>query len=177
MFLGKIMHRIKNLRLKREFSHFGEKTYIDYNFKGIGLSNFSIGDNSYVGCNNYWMSSRAKIVIGNYVMFGPEVMIITGNHKTDVVGEYMANITDDFKNSNDDKDVIICDDCWIGARAIILKGVVIGTGSVIAAGAVVTKSIPPYTIFYGNGKMKDRFTEKQKKEHIILMEKKYGKKQ
>ena len=46
--------------------------------------------------------------------------------------------------------VIIEDDVWIGARAIILPGVIIGKGSVIGAGAVVAKSIPPYSVAVGN---------------------------
>ena len=46
--------------------------------------------------------------------------------------------------------VIIEDDVWIGARVIILPGVTIGTGSVIGAGAVISKSIPPYSVAVGN---------------------------
>ena len=49
----------------------------------------------------------------------------------------------------DDQDIIVEDDVWIGARAIILKGVTIGKGSVVGAGAVVTKTIPPYSIVGG----------------------------
>ncbi len=46
--------------------------------------------------------------------------------------------------------VIIEDDCWIGAGAIILNGITIGKGSVVGAGSVVTKDVPPYTIVAGN---------------------------
>lgn len=54
-------------------------------------------------------------------------------------------------NSNPivDKPVYIGDDVWIGCRSIILKGVTIGRGAVIAAGSVITKDIPPYTIWGG----------------------------
>ena len=48
------------------------------------------------------------------------------------------------------KKITIEDDCWIGARCIILKGVTIGHGSIIAAGSVVVKSVPPLTIYGGN---------------------------
>lgn len=46
--------------------------------------------------------------------------------------------------------VKICNDCWIGAGAIILNGVTIGEGAVVGAGAVVTKNVEPYTIIAGN---------------------------
>ena len=48
------------------------------------------------------------------------------------------------------KPVIIEDNVWIGRRVMINKGVRIGEGSIIAAGAVVTKSVPPYSVVYGN---------------------------
>jgi acetyltransferase-like isoleucine patch superfamily enzyme len=49
----------------------------------------------------------------------------------------------------DDRDVVISDDVWIGTRAIILHGVTIGRGAVVAGGAVVTKNVPPYAIVGG----------------------------
>ena len=61
----------------------------------------------------------------------------------------MACVTDDEKLPENDLDVVFEGDNWIGASAIILKGVTIGKGSVIAAGSVVTKSIEPYTIVGG----------------------------
>ena len=53
------------------------------------------------------------------------------------------------KRLEDDQDVIIEDDIWVGSRAVILKGVRIGRGSIIAAGAIVNKDVPPYTIVAG----------------------------
>ncbi|MEV7663036.1 DapH/DapD/GlmU-related protein [Paenarthrobacter sp. NPDC089316] len=48
------------------------------------------------------------------------------------------------------REVVIEDDVWIGARAIILPGVRVGRGSVVAAAAVVTKSVPPFSVVAGN---------------------------
>ena len=67
--------------------------------------------------------------------------------------------------------VVIEDDVWIGANVTILKGVTIGHGSVIAAGAVVTQSFPPYSIIGGVPArlLKQRFTEEQQKENDRLL--------
>ncbi len=50
----------------------------------------------------------------------------------------------------DRKPIIVSDDVWIGARSIILKGVIIGRGSIIASGSVVTKDVPPGVVVGGN---------------------------
>lgn len=64
-------------------------------------------------------------------------------------------------------DVVIEEGCWIGTRAIILKGVRVGKGSVIGAGAIVTKDVPPYSIYVGVPSMKilPRFTKEEILEH------------
>ena len=111
--------------------------------------NIFCGDYVSLGDRPCLSATRSKIVIGNHVMFGPEVVIQGGNHRTDVVGRFMESITDAEKRPEDDRDVIVGDDVWIGARAIILHGVTIDRGAVVAAGAVVTKDVPPYAIVGG----------------------------
>ena len=80
-------------------------------------------------------------------MFGPRVTVITGNHRTDVVGKPMIEVTE--KLPENDQDVVFEGDNWIGANVTILKGVTIGEGAVIAAGAVVTKNVDGYSIWGG----------------------------
>lgn len=75
--------------------------------------------------------------------------MISGNHRIDIPGKYMSEATDAMKRMEDDQDIVIEDDVWIGCNAIILKGVTIGTGAVIAAGAVVTKDVPENCIAMG----------------------------
>jgi maltose O-acetyltransferase len=106
-----------------------------------------VGNDVDLGWKPILWAVESQIKIGNKVMFGPEVVLIGGEHNTSVVGNYMFDVTE--KRPEDDRDVIIEDDVWIGSRAIILKGVTIGRGSIVAAGAVVTKSVPPYTIVAG----------------------------
>ena len=76
-----------------------------------------------------------------------------------------------LSNLDFDEDVIIGEGCWIGTRAIILKGVTIGKGSVVGAGAVVTKDIPPYSIYVGvpTARVFPRFTEEEIIEHERML--------
>lgn len=58
-------------------------------------------------------------------------------------------MTREEKLPENDRPVVIEDDVWVGANVTILKGVTIGRGSIVAAGAVVTKSFPPYSVIGG----------------------------
>ena len=102
-----------------------------------------------IGRQCLFFSTRAQVKIGNDVMFGPGVYVITGNHRTDIKGRPMISIRDDEKRASDDEDVVFVGDNWIGARSIILKGVTIGKGAVIAAGSVVTRDVPENEIWGG----------------------------
>ena len=130
--------------------------------------NIYLGNNIYLGPNLIFMSSRAKIYIGDHVVFGPQAVIISGDHRIDVPGKFIDEIKDNDKRPQDDQDVIIKGDNWIGARAIILKGVTIGEGAVVAAGAIVTKDVPPYAIVGGNPArvIQYRFDDNTLKQHI-----------
>ena len=143
----------------KQVSARGEDITIGEGFSACGYENISFGSHVYIGPRAVFLAAKAKISIGDYVMFGPEVMIITGNHRMDVVGEYMYNVCE--KLPENDQDVVIEKDCWIGARSIILKGVTIGEGSVVAAGAVVLKDVPPYSIYISKDKILPRFTEEE----------------
>ena len=131
------------------------------------LNHVSIGNHTSIGPRNEFNTKIAFIKIGDHVITAPEVMFITGGHRFNIVGKYIDEITDSMKESVDDLDIIIENDVWIGARAIILKGVTIGKGSVVAAGSVVTKNVEPYSVVGGVPAklIKKRFTEEQIKIH------------
>jgi acetyltransferase-like isoleucine patch superfamily enzyme len=106
---------------------------------GEGLvigNNVGISQHAFIGV-------RGKVVIGNNVIMGPNVTIYAANH----------NFEDPDRLINDQGEsregIMIEDDCWLGTGCVILDGVKIGQGSVIAAGCVVTKSVPPYSIVAG----------------------------
>jgi maltose O-acetyltransferase len=115
----------------------------------LSFSNISIGNNVYIGPNACFLSAKAKIIIGNDVLFGPNVTIITGDHRYDLPGRTMFSINNTEKLSSNDQNVVFEGDNWIGANSTILKGVIIGYGSIIGAGSVVTHSIPKNTVFAG----------------------------
>lgn len=110
----------------------------------------TVGDNVTLGARPTLLATRSTIRIGNNVMFGPGVTVRGGNHRFDIVGLPINAVTDEMKLPEDDLGVVIEDDVWVGGGATILAGVTVGRGSVIGGSAVVTKSIPPYSIAVGN---------------------------
>jgi len=134
-------------------------------------SNVFVGNDVYVGPNALFLTSKAKIILGDHVIFGPNVSMITGNHRIDIVGRYISSVTDEEKLPDNDSNIILEGDNWIGANAMILKGVTIGTGAVVAAGAVVTKNIPEYTIWGGvpAHQMSVRFDDLEIKRHKDIL--------
>ncbi|MCC8423760.1 DapH/DapD/GlmU-related protein [Mucilaginibacter sp. UR6-11] len=106
-----------------------------------GVGDVTIGNHTLIGMRN---TIIGPVAVGNNVIFAQNIVTSGLNH------EYR----DVNKPINQQKtiiaQIIIEDDCWIAANAVITAGVTIGKHSVIAAGAVVTKSVPPYSIAAGN---------------------------
>lgn len=144
-----------------------------------GLWNMSIGDGSSIPKGSTFYCTEVPLNIGKKVIFGPNPTIITGDHRIDVIGKYIMDSHE--KLPENDAPVVIEDDVWCGANVTILKGVTIGRGSVVAAGAVVTKSCPPYSIIGGVPAkvLKMRFTpeEFEEHEHFLKKIKEYANKQ
>ncbi len=101
----------------------------------------SIDDNSGIGIK---CEINGPVYIGKNVMMGPEVIIYTHNHEFS-----QLDIPMNQQGKGKTEPVYIGDDVWIGRRVIILPGVHIGSGSIIGAGAVVTKDIPEYSVAVG----------------------------
>lgn len=102
----------------------------------------SIGNGSGIGVDS---CIPASVIIGENVMMGQECLMFTSNHCIDRLDIPMG-----AQGSTEVKPIVIGNDVWIGARAIILPGVHIGNGCVIGAGAVVTKDVPDFEIWGGN---------------------------
>ena len=140
-----------------------------------GLWNLSVGDGTSIPKGSTIYCTDAACTIGKKVLFGPKPTIISGDHRIDLLGKYIADVTVEEKFVDGvnvyDQPVVIEDDVWCGANVTILKGVTIGHGSVVAAGAVVTKSFPPYSIIGGIPAklIKMRFTEEEIMEHERML--------
>jgi acetyltransferase-like isoleucine patch superfamily enzyme len=95
-------------------------------------------------------------------MIGPELLITGADHRFDEPGVAVI-----FSGRPEPEACVIEDDVWIGARVTVLKGVRIGRGAIVAAGALVSRDVPPYTIVGGvpARPIRLRFDEEQQKIH------------
>lgn len=130
----------------------GEHSHI---LKDCIINSSSIGMYSYVGSNSIIQHTR----VGNYCSIANDVMCGLGSHplnrfSTSPIFYRQKNplnysLVEDDNSIIEYKSIIIGNDVWVGAKAIILDGVTVGTGAVIAAGAVVTHDVKPYSIVGG----------------------------
>lgn len=157
--------------LKRPLFRKYGKNFIFHSNSVFSFNTIEVGNDVYIGPGAHFRSPNSKIVIGNKVMFGPYVRVLGGDHNFKEIGQYIRDVKN--KNPKDDQPIYIEDDVWIGAGATILKGVRIGRGSVIGAGAIVTKNVEPYSIFVPakGSVIKKRFNEEERAKHEELLRK------
>jgi acetyltransferase-like isoleucine patch superfamily enzyme len=108
------------------------------------------GRNIYLGLNSHinqhcciWASENSKIILGDNLLMGPGTRMFSSNHsaaRQDIPMNIQPHI---------EKDIVVGDDVWIGANSVVVAGVEIGRGTIVAAGSVVTKNLPEYVIAGG----------------------------
>ncbi len=108
----------------------------------IGEGQIIIGD--HVGLNGTIITARKKITIGDYTMIGPNTIIVDND------GHNAWPPRERWTTSGIAEEIIIENDVWIGMNCIILKGVKIGSGSIIAAGSVVIHNVDANSLYAGN---------------------------
>lgn len=138
--------------LKQLFANTGSNVSVGTPFICDYGRNISIGNNVSINMNCTFVDCN-QITIGNHVLIASNVQLYTATHPI----ELSERLTPDW---NDDSEqyfcrtyalpIIIEDCCWLGGGVIVLPGVTIGKGSVIGAGSVVTKDIPPNSLAVGN---------------------------
>jgi len=168
--LGHRIARRANMYVVRErFASHGKNVLFDPR-DTFTYERIHVGDDVFIGPGAFFAATETTIRIGNKVMFGPRVTLLGGNHNSGSVGQYMFDVKE--KRPDDDQPILIEDDTWIGACAIVLKGVTIGRGAIVGAGAVVTRSLPSYAIAVGNPArvVRLRFTEEEQARHEALLE-------
>ena len=132
----------------------------DFDFDLVSVGNFSYGDINVLSAR-----SVNKLKIGHFCSIADNVkFVLNSDHPTNFISTYPFKtlMLEKGPEAISKGNIIIEDDVWIGTSCIIMSGVRIGQGAIIAAGAVVTKDIPPYAIVGGVPAkiIKYRFDEK-----------------
>ena len=140
--------RKKMREWKRRNAHNEMIPVNEFNFDSVIIGNYSYGELTVINFNE-----KETLHIGNYCSVASGVVfVLNGDHPT----EYLSTFPFKVKclgistyEATSKGDIIVDDDVWIGQNAIILSGIHIGQGAVIAAGSIVTKDVPPYAIVGG----------------------------
>lgn len=137
---GRIFNASRCILLRLIVPQFGEGNEID--------GHVYVGDGSDVEIGSRCQINRGcrlnRVRIADNVMIGPDVIVVGKLHHTTSIDVPMIDQGDYEKSPT-----VIHEDVWIGARAIILPGVVIGTGAIVGAGAVLTRDVTPRTVVGG----------------------------
>lgn len=138
--LATVKNRIKRLRKKYwAWSYFrNTRVTVHGKIKVLAPERIAFGENCFIN-ENVLIDPGRGLHIGNNVVISPGVMILGSDL------DYGRDIMDHVAGK-----IVIEDDVWIGAGSIILKNTTIGQGSVIGAGSVVTRDIPPNVVAAGN---------------------------
>jgi len=162
MFVKKLIRKLYYFSYFRKFKKYGKNIHLSKNGSIVRPNEIIFGNNIFIN-RNFHISARS-LVFGDNIMIGPNLVIECDNHIYNKAGYTMFEIS----QQRDVKGVTIENDIWIGANVVILPGVKIGEGSIIGAGSVVTKSIPPYSICVGVPccPKKRRFSDSNLKKHL-----------
>jgi len=144
------------------FNHFalGNHSVVeDFSCLNNAMGNLIIGNNSRIGLGN---TIIGPVLIGNEVNIAQNVTISGLNHNYQDVNKMIAS------QGVSTFPIVIEDDVWIGANSVILSGVSIGKHSIIAAGSIVTRSVPPFSVAAGNPAKIIKYYDFDKKEWIRI---------
>ena len=137
----RISYAIRQFLVKRIVKKCGDKIFVkDRCYFGNG-KRLTIGNRTQLGQN---AQLGGEIILGDDILMGPDIVIMATAHAFDRI-----DIPINKQGAAPEEPVKIGNDVWIGTRAVIMPGVEIGDHSIIASGAVVTKSFPPYSIIGG----------------------------
>lgn len=147
LFVSKLFNRIMMHVMLPLFKKHGKNVRFFPTNSSFSYKTIVLGNDVYIGPGAVLSASVSGIVFGNKIQLGPNVTMMGGDHNISVIGRYMYDVIE--KLPENDVPIVIEDDVWIGTGAIILKGVTIGEGAVVAAGSVVNKDVPAFSIVGG----------------------------
>lgn len=140
---GALGCRLRGLVFRRYLKVLGSDVVLQRGFCVTNPELISIGSK----CNfaqRVFITGGGGVTIGDWVGFGPDTKVWSVNHRFDDADRPW------MLQGWDKKPVVIEDDVWLGANVFVMPGVTIGHGAIVSAGAVVSKSIPPYALVSGN---------------------------
>jgi acetyltransferase-like isoleucine patch superfamily enzyme len=140
---SRIGNMLRNLYWAKKFNIMGKNISVFPGVRFFGIERITIGKKVSINCNTMIDACGGGIRIGNNVLIGPNCVIRAADH---IFSDVAIPIN---KQGHLGGDVIIEDDCWLGANVVVLKKVSIGKGCVVGAGSVVTKNIPAYNVVAG----------------------------
>jgi len=158
----KLLHYItifRTLLLRLVIKSLGKNVVIEKNCKFAHPYNIEIGDNVYINFGLKILNTKeAGIKIGNNVIIGPNAIFLFNKIDYSDLSRLIKDCKVEYES------IVVKDDVWIGANAMVLPGVTIGKRSIIGAGSVVTKDIPDYSVAVGvPAKIIKRYNLKTKK--------------
>lgn len=152
--LRRLLGHIKNGAMVKNYPHVHPTAVIHPSVVVLNPENLVMEEKTNIQQFARIGNLRAKFIMKRGSGSAAGLYVIPGNHMS-VIGKRMKEVTDEMKDEIDinreaDKDVVVEEEVWIGARVSLLNGVHIGRGAIIGTGSVVRKSIPPYAITIGN---------------------------
>lgn len=142
-------YKLHSLRKKwKKINKHNDSTLINF----FPINNVKVGNASYGELNVFDFNNKSNLIIGSYVSIAENVsFILDADHCTNTISSFpfKAKVIGESFEAFGKGDIILDDDVWIGYGSTILSGVHIAQGAVVAAGAVVTKDVPPYAIVGG----------------------------
>lgn len=132
---------------RKNFGYIGDNVTLNPPLTLLNTRNIYLYGNNKLD-NAVVLATNAKFIMKKYSVATQGLKVATGNHAM-IIGRNFIEITEPEKPKGLDKDVVVEEDVWIGMNVVLLSGAVIGRGSTVAAGSVVTKSLPPYCVAGG----------------------------
>ena len=133
---------------KSIFGKIGKTTIVTPPIFIVGAKNVFLGEHTSLACGSFISAPKGRLIVKDNCSIAENLTVHTGNHAR-IVGKFVTDINSTNKPEGYDQDVIIENDVWIGCNVTLLSGVHIGRGATVAAGAVVNKDVPPYSIVGG----------------------------
>lgn len=170
-YLYALKQRISLYFLRRKVGKLGVHVHIKGKFQILTPALLTVEDYVYIGPECYFQCN-GKITIQRGAVLGPRVKMYSSTHRFHDA-EYLPYDTVLIK-----KPIVVGENVWIGGDVILLPGVELGEGCVVGAGAVVTKSFPPYAILGGNpariiGQRDEAHYRRLKAEDKVYLKRKY----